>query len=180
MMSYKKCITPVIAVVLLIVIVVTVSLIVYVWSSGFVSEKTGTKSNIGDYTFLVESQWQCGEDIIDYYGNGSLTWDGWICYIRNTGKDIKMETSGNLDVDYPGDFFDVYVDGVMGVFDDEDAGHDDNEFGILLQEDDDVWNHNEVAVFFNRDITTPLDNLANINAVKFVHRESGTQFIVKK
>jgi len=57
MMSYKKCITPVIAVVLLIVVVVTVSLMVYVWSSGFVSEKTGTKSNIGDYTFLVESQW---------------------------------------------------------------------------------------------------------------------------
>lgn len=56
MLRNKKGVSPVIAVVLMIVVAVAISLVVYVWASGFVSEKTGAESKAGDYSFLVETR----------------------------------------------------------------------------------------------------------------------------
>jgi len=56
MLRNKKGVSPVIAVVLMIVVAVAISLVVYVWASGFVSEKTGAETKAGDYSFLVETK----------------------------------------------------------------------------------------------------------------------------
>jgi flagellin-like protein len=56
MLKNKKGVSPVIAVVLMIVVAVAISLVVYVWASGFVSEKTQTETKAGDYSFLVETR----------------------------------------------------------------------------------------------------------------------------
>jgi len=56
MFRNKKGVSPVIAVVLMIVVAVAISLVVYVWATGFVSEKTGAETKAGDYSFLVETR----------------------------------------------------------------------------------------------------------------------------
>ncbi len=93
MFGNKKGVSPVIAVVLMIVVAVAISLVVYVWASGFVSEKTGAETKAGDYSFLVETK------------------DTNNTNIRNTGMDITFSdanATGFLGA------FDVYVDNVLG------------------------------------------------------------------
>ncbi|HEC95845.1 MAG TPA: type IV pilin [Euryarchaeota archaeon] len=90
MLRNKKGVSPVIAVVLMIVVAVAISLVVYVWASGFVSEKTGAESKAGDYSFLVETR------------------DVNSTNIRNTGIDIDISGTNGL-----WDEFDLYVNNVL-------------------------------------------------------------------
>ena len=92
MLRNKKGVSPVIAVVLMIVVAVAISLVVYVWASGFVSEKTGAETKAGDYSFLVETR------------------DVNSTNIRNTGTDITFSAAneaGFLAV------FDVYKNNAL-------------------------------------------------------------------
>jgi len=92
MLGNKKGVSPVIAVVLMIVVAVAISLVVYVWATGFVSEKTGAETKAGDYSFLVETR------------------DVNSTNIRNTGTDITFASAneaGFLAV------FDIYKDDVL-------------------------------------------------------------------
>jgi len=87
MFRNKKGVSPVIAVVLMIVVAVAISLVVYVWATGFVSEKTGVETKAGDYSFLVETK------------------DVNSTNIRNTGTDIDISGANGL-----WDEFDLYVE----------------------------------------------------------------------
>ncbi len=86
MLKDKKGVSPVIAVVLMIVVAVAISLVVYVWASGYVSEETQVESKAGDYQFLVETR--------------SADTDG--VNIRNMGEDITATDNTFSDV------FDLY------------------------------------------------------------------------
>jgi len=90
MLRNKKGVSPVIAVVLMIVVAVAISLVVYVWASGFVSEKTGAETKAGDYSFLVETR--------------DATTTG--VNIRNTGTDISFGTDFTSE-------FDLYVNDAL-------------------------------------------------------------------
>ena len=65
MMRNKKGVSPVIADVLMIVVAGAISLVVYVWASGFVSEKTGAETKAVDNTNIRNT----GNDIT--FGDGS-------------------------------------------------------------------------------------------------------------
>jgi len=94
MMRNKKGVSPVIAVVLMIVVAVAISLVVYVWASGFVSEKTGAETKAGDYSFLVETK------------------DVNSTNIRNTGTAISPMSSTDATNDF-WNAFDLYVNNTL-------------------------------------------------------------------
>jgi len=94
MLGNKKGVSPVIAVVLMIVVAVAISLVVYVWATGFVSEKTGAETKAGDYSFLVETR------------------DVNSTNIRNTGTDISFSVA--TPAGFLGEF-DIYVNNALGV-----------------------------------------------------------------
>ena len=92
MFRNRKGVSPVIAVVLMIVVAVAISLVVYVWAAGFVSEKTGAETKAGDYSFLVETK------------------DTNSTNIRNTGTNIgfsSADETGFLAI------FDIYKNNVL-------------------------------------------------------------------
>ena len=92
MLGNKKGVSPVIAVVLMIVVAVAISLVVYVWASGFVSEKTGSETMAGDYSFSIETR------------------DTNSTNIRNVGTDISFSaatSAGFVEI------FDIYIDNVL-------------------------------------------------------------------
>jgi len=93
MLRNKKGVSPVIAVVLMIVVAVAISLVVYVWASGFVSEKTGAETKAGDYSFLVETR------------------DVNATNIRNTGMSIDF--GGTVNVTSFTDKFDTYKNNAL-------------------------------------------------------------------
>ena len=93
MLRNKKGVSPVIAVVLMIVVAVAISLVVYVWASGFVSEKTGAESKAGDYSFLWETKAvdntnirNTGTAISPMDGTDATTdfWNAFDLYVNNT------------------------------------------------------------------------------------------------
>ena len=94
MFGNKKGVSPVIAVVLMIVVAVAISLVVYVWASGFVSEKTETETKAGDYSFLVETR------------------DTNSTSIRNMGNDIEFTVEDDVNAFLTE--FDIYVDDTLG------------------------------------------------------------------
>ena len=96
MFRNKKGVSPVIAVVLMIVVAVAISLVVYVWASGFVSEKTGAETKAGDYSFLWETK------AVDNTN------------IRNTGNAIAMgnDTAPLTSAEFLAEF-DVYINNTL-------------------------------------------------------------------
>ena len=156
MMRNKKGVSPVIAVVLMIVVAVAISLVVYVWASGFVSEKTGAETKAGDYSFLVETK---------TVGNYTASPKTGGTNIRNTGTAISP-----MDDTSTSDFlaaFDVYVNNTL----DTDGS---SIAGVVLQGADDVWDKGEVlTVYFNSSEVSAGDK------IKIVHKESGTPIVFK-
>jgi len=154
MLRNKKGVSPVIAVVLMIVVAVAISLVVYVWATGFVSEKTEVETKAGDYSFLVETK---------TVGNYAATTGG--TNIRNTGTAISPITGTS-------DFlaaFDVYVNNTL----DPDGS---SIGGVDLQGTDTVWDKGEVlTVYFDGSNPSPEAG----DKIKIVHKESGTPIVLK-
>lgn len=112
-----KAVSPVIAVVLMIGVTVTISIVVYVYSSGYTTEKTGAESETGNYKFLIETR-----DV-----NSTC--------IRNVGTKISFD--GTTEVDFLA-LFDIYVNDVFqssGVIDSFTTGNGD-----------DIWDKSEIII----------------------------------
>jgi len=119
MLRNKKGVSPVIAVVLMIVVAVAISLVVYVWASGFVSEKTGAETKAGDYSFLVETK------AVDNVN------------IRNTGTAIGMgDDSGDLTQTEFLAEFDVYINNALSTL--------TTDVVIQNETTDETWDKGEV------------------------------------
>ena len=153
MMRNKKGVSPVIAVVLMIVVAVAISLVVYVWASGFVSEKTGAETKAGDYSFLVETRAADNTNI------------------RNTGLTVSLPgtTVANFLTE-----FDVYINNDL---------KDSTELagmGISLQNSgtDTDWDKGEVLTIDFSTITGMTPPSAG-DKIKLVHKESGTPIVFK-
>jgi len=119
MMRNKKGVSPVIAVVLMIVVAVAISLVVYVWASGFVSEKTSSESKAGDYSFLVETRAVNGTNI------------------RNTGNAITFSNAA-IDASVFLEQFDVYINNSLK------ASGDLSNTNFTLQNGGTSWDKGEV------------------------------------
>lgn len=150
MMRNKKGVSPVIAVVLMIVVAVAISLVVYVWASGFVSEKTGAETKAGDYSFLVETK------AVDNTN------------IRNTGNAIDY-SGGNFT-----DEFDIYINNQLA-----NPATDLTNTSFTDAGGDNIWDKGEVlTINFDKDGSggTPPDASAG-DKIKIVHKESGTPIV---
>ncbi|RLF92531.1 hypothetical protein DRN50_08780 [Thermococci archaeon] len=149
MLRNKKGVSPVIAVVLMIVVAVAISLVVYVWASGFVSEKTGAESKAGDYSFLVETK------------------DVNSTNIRNTGTAISPMDGTDATTDF-WNAFDLYVNNALKPSPPSAATvtlHDTNS--------NNVWDKGEViTIDFNTDASAG-------DKIKLVHKDSGTPIVFK-
>ena len=155
MMRNKKGVSPVIAVVLMIVVAVAISLVVYVWASGFVSEKTGAETKAGDYSFLVETK---------TVGNYTASPKTGGTNIRNTGTAISpMDDTDTTDFLAA---FDVYVNNTL----DTDGS---SIAGVVLHDTDgdNVWDKGEVLTVYFDGGADPGDK------IKIVHKESGTPIV---
>jgi len=149
MLGNKKGVSPVIAVVLMIVVAVAISLVVYVWATGFVSEKTGAETKAGDYSFLVETR------------------DADNTNIRNTGTAISFGSgTGNPTVAEFNAQFDVYINNTLTSL---------STATLTLQNSttDKIWDKGEVlTINFTAD-ASPGDK------IKIVHKDSGTPIVLK-
>ena len=154
MMRNKKGVSPVIAVVLMIVVAVAISLVVYVWASGFVSEKTGAETKAGDYSFLVETK------AVDNTN------------IRNTGNDITFGDGSAGTVDVSGFLaqFDVYKNNALQ----DSTSLGSTSFTLQNSSTDRIWDKGEV-------LTIDFDSSAFSagDKIKLVHKESGTPIVFK-
>ena len=150
MMRNKKGVSPVIAVVLMIVVAVAISLVVYVWASGFVSEKTGAETKAGDYSFLVETR------AVDNTN------------IRNTGNAITFSNAA-IDATVFLEQFDVYINNSLKESDDL------QNTSFTLQNGDKSWDKGEVlTISFSS--ASGSDASAG-DKIKLVHKESGTPIV---
>ena len=147
MMRNKKGVSPVIAVVLMIVVAVAISLVVYVWASGFVSEKTGAETKAGDYSFLVETK---------AYRNTN---------IRNTGTAIDF--AGAVNTNFTNEF-DIYINNVL-------TTPADSSFA--LTGGDNVWDKGEVVTIDFDASGDGGTDAGPGDKIKIVHKESGTPIV---
>jgi len=151
MLGNKKGVSPVIAVVLMIVVAVAISLVVYVWATGFVSEKTGTETKAGDYSFLVETR-----DIDNVN-------------IRNTGTDISFASADAAG--FIGEF-DIYIDNVLQA--------NATAADIDITTADTTWSKGEVLTI-DFDATGDGGTIGGAvgDKIKLVHKDSGTPIVFK-
>jgi len=149
MLRNKKGVSPVIAVVLMIVVAVAISLVVYVWATGFVSEKTGAETKAGDYSFLVETRAVANTNI------------------RNTGTAIDLGADNSILIAEFLAEFDVYVNNDLKAavdFTPDPLG--------TLQGADGSWDSGEV-------LTLDLSDFNVGDKIKLVHKDSGTPIVFK-
>ena len=147
MLRNKKGVSPVIAVVLMIVVAVAISLVVYVWASGFVSEKTGAETKAGDYSFLVETK------AVDNTN------------IRNTGTAISFTyVTGDVEATFLSEF-DIYVNNTLTT----SSIIDDLKHNNTTVTGDFTWAKGEI-------ITIDFNASAG-DKIKLVHKESGTPIV---
>ncbi|MEA1992931.1 MAG: archaellin/type IV pilin N-terminal domain-containing protein [Euryarchaeota archaeon] len=150
MFKNKKGVSPVIAVVLMIVVAVAISLVVYVWASGFVSEKTQAETNAGDFSFLVETR---GVDNTN---------------IRNTGNDISFAGDADAETTFLSEF-DIYVDDALttsSILD--DVKHN----GTTIGSANFTLSTGDVLTLDFNVATAPVGS-----EIKLVHKDSGTPII---
>jgi len=153
MFRNKKGVSPVIAVVLMIVVAVAISLVVYVWASGFVSEKTQAETKAGDFSFILETR------AVDNTN------------IRNTGTAIDFV----FDTDSHKTFletFDLYADDVLKH--DTDAYITAVSIGGTEIAADATWSNGSVLT-----IDFDVAKAPGGTKIKLVHKDSGTPIVFK-
>jgi flagellin-like protein len=150
MLRNKKGVSPVIAVVLMIVVAVAISLVVYVWATGFVSEKTGAETKAGDYSFLVETK---GFEDTN---------------IRNMGNSVFIAESSGSWKDGFLVAFDVYVNDALNssAISEVTLHHD----GSAPQQ----WSKGRIITIVFDD-----GEVGSGDKIKLVHKDSGTPIVFK-
>jgi flagellin-like protein len=151
MFRNKKGVSPVIAVVLMIVVAVAISLVVYVWATGFVSEKTGAETKAGDYSFLVETK------AVDNTN------------IRNTGTAISFTWGTDAETTFLSEF-DIYVNNTLTTSSIID-GLDYNGSAVAASF---TWDKGGVLTIDFTEATVSAGD-----KIKLVHKDSGTPIVFK-